>query len=147
MAPIIPYAGRITFANILAAAIQAGGFANLPPTLARASFLESCKSKRQHGLNQFRGNRYFRPRLAIFVGRNRCRHCRAWPRCSEFRNHQLSSYGGPVPVSAWGYWVDCIDPITGLRALLWCQQWDQFFSWLAVGQNYPLNLSLGLGQC
>jgi hypothetical protein len=64
-----------------------------------------------------------------------------------FATMNFRAAAGTFPVIAYGYWVDCISPLTGLRTLLWYQRWDVPFGWYAVGQNYPLNLTLGGNQC
>ena len=64
-----------------------------------------------------------------------------WP------NIVFTAAGGGLPVQAWGYFVSCTDPITGMTALLWAQRLVTPFAFLAAGNALPVPLTLTLGPC
>ena len=53
----------------------------------------------------------------------------------------------PLPVVAYGFWVDATDPVSFVRSLIQCQQFDTPFAFLAVGDTLPVVVQLGLTQC
>jgi hypothetical protein len=64
-----------------------------------------------------------------------------------FKTVNFTGFTGGLPCNALGFFVDYLDPVTGLTALLWAQQWDSPFVWLNSGNNYPLVPQLRASQC
>lgn len=54
---------------------------------------------------------------------------------------------GPFPAYAFGFWVDCLDPITGLTGLLWAQRFPTGVAFHASGDAVPVNMFQSFGQC
>lgn len=48
--------------------------------------------------------------------------------------------------TVWGYWIDCIPPLTGQRTVLWAQQFGTPFAFVNVFDLFPLILTPGLVQ-
>lgn len=53
--------------------------------------------------------------------------------------------GGGLPTPAWGYYVWCTDPITGMATLLWAQRFVTSFVFNVAGNKLTVPLYLSLG--
>jgi hypothetical protein len=47
----------------------------------------------------------------------------------------------------WGWYAYCTDPITGLQALLQCQNFPTAVPIIAAGQTVPISMQAAFGQC
>ena len=141
-APLIPYAGRLAFGDMIANSIANGGLNSQV-----AIFINDIFPSRLSALGDFN------PCLAAGLTR------KPLPAVTplgvdpsgraqyQFATLNYTAGGPGLPVVGYGYYVSFDDPITGLPALAWCQRWDVPFAWINPGDNYPLNLSLGDSQC
>ena len=59
----------------------------------------------------------------------------------------FTATGPGLPVQVWGYYVSCIDPITGQPGLLWAQRLVHSFGFVNPGDHLDLPLVLSTGQC
>ncbi len=140
--PIIPYAGRVALLDLVISAIQNGGrqskcllwTAPFPPS--DNTVLTDFVGLTADGLT---GQAL---PVATFAGVNVSGRA-IW----TFATLNYTSTGPGLPTIAYGYWVQCSDPVTNQQALLWFQQFDTPFVWRNPGDNLPVNLSLSLSQC
>lgn len=53
---------------------------------------------------------------------------------------------GGLPAVAFGYWIQWINPATGLPLLLWCEAFGSAWTWTTAGQILKFILALGGSQ-
>jgi hypothetical protein len=54
--------------------------------------------------------------------------------------------GALLPQPVYGYWVQWLNPVSGLPELLWCELFGSPWSFTAAGQFLTFQLSLGASQ-
>lgn len=65
----------------------------------------------------------------------------------QFPETLWTATGAGLPVVAFGYWVDFIDPLTGGTRVLQAQRFNAPIAWLNVGDKVRFSLSWGGKQC
>ena len=140
--PVIPLAGQLTYSHIVINWIANGAnnaqvhlFSNnleILPTTTLANFVGVTNP----GLTP-------QPTpVAINDGPNNVGQY-VW----RFAPITFTAAGGPYPLLVWGYWIDVVDPVTGLQALLWAQSFPTGVAFLRNGDSYTFNLFQVFGTC
>lgn len=140
--PVIPYCGRAGFADLAVGSLRAGANSSRVSIFGN-DFWPTDSSTLANFVGLTATGLTSQPLPATTTFGFNAGGRAIW----QFATINFTAAGSGLPAVGYGYWVDCIDPITSTRVLLWYQRWDQPFAWLAPGNNYPLNLSLGGTQC
>jgi len=124
--PVIPFDGQIGYMDVLVWSLR-NGLHNCKIRLYSNDYWPVKESVRANPTN-----------LGTDVtGRN------VW----KFPETLWTATGVGLPIIAYGYWIDFVDPLVGGTRILQAQRFQAPIAWIAAGDKVRFSLSWGGKQC